>query len=477
VEPSPALPPLAPPLANAYWVFPGRLLAGEYPGEGSRARAETRLTRLLQAGINCFVDLTEPGELAPYQQQLPAGVRYLRRPITDHGVPRDAVQMAEILADLREALKEQQVVYLHCRAGIGRTGTVVGCLLAEEGFKGSLALAELNRLWQQSARAAQWPTVPETAEQADYVGQWEPSADPLLDPRALAVARVLRGRFLGLMLGLALGDAVAAATQFRRPGRFSPVGDLLGGGPFDLPRGGWSDDTAMALCLAESLLAREGSDARDQVQRYRRWQRDGHLSATGQCLGITASTVRALARAQWRTQGFAGAHDPQAQDPEVLARIAPAALYFFAGGPEPIEQAAVEAARVTCQAPAALEACRSFARALHAALSGRDRAAILACLPASGVPETGEGGATTAQALAAVTDAFGRTLNFRDAVLAATNLGGNSDVVAAATGALAGAHYTASAIPGLWRNSLMKQAMIEGVADELLTHALVELSR
>ena len=108
---------------------------------------------------------------------------------------------------------------------------------------------------------------------------------------------------------------MAAATQYRRPGRFTPVGDMLGGGPFDLPRGAWSDDTAMALCLAESLLERAGFDARDQVERFRRWQQQGHLSATGQCVGITAATARALARAQWRRQAFSGSHDPDALDP------------------------------------------------------------------------------------------------------------------------------------------------------------------
>ncbi len=122
--------------------------------------------------------------------------------------------------------------------------------------------------------------------------------DPLLEPDTLAAARSLRERFLGALLGLAVGDAVAAATQYRQPGTFTPVGDMIGGGPFELPRGGWSDDTAMALCLADSLLAAERFDARDQVERYKRWQREGYLSATGQCLGITASTARALAMAR-----------------------------------------------------------------------------------------------------------------------------------------------------------------------------------
>jgi ADP-ribosyl-[dinitrogen reductase] hydrolase len=79
--------------------------------------------------------------------------------------------------------------------------------------------------------------------------------------------------------------------------------------------------------------------------------------------------------------------------------------------------------------------------------------------------------------LGAALAALAGTGNFRDAVLAAANLGGDSDVTAAVTGALAGAHYTASAIPTLWRNSLMKQGLIESFADRLLTHALLELGR
>jgi ADP-ribosyl-[dinitrogen reductase] hydrolase len=402
--------------------------------------------------------------------------------------------MAEILQCLRQALSAHRVVYVHCRAGIGRTGTVAGCLLVERGLAGGAALAELNRLWQGSARSAQWPVVPETDEQSEYVRNWtplglapdsepepepEPERDPLLDPETLAAARGLRERFLGALLGLAVGDAVAAATQYKRPGKFAPVGDLLGGGPFDLPRGAWSDDTAMALCLAESLLECGGFDARDQVARYSRWQQEGHLASTGQCVGITAGTARALARAQWRRQAFSGSHDPGALDPEPLSRVTPAVLYFFADPPLAVGQAA-EAARTTCQAPAVLDACRALARALQAALAGEGRSGILAAggsrgpVPAASAAEPA--GATAPQALAAALEALARTDSFRDAVLAAANLGGNSDVVAAVTGALAGAHYTQSAIPTLWRNSLMKQQLITGFADRLLERALVDLA-
>jgi ADP-ribosylglycohydrolase len=296
----------------------------------------------------------------------------------------------------------------------------------------------------------------------------------------LAAARGLRERFLGAMLGLATGDAVAAATQYRRPGTFPPVGDMLGGGPFDLPRGGWSDDTSMALCLADSLVECNCFDARDQVERYRRWQQEGYLSATGQCVGITASSARAIAMAQWRRQAFSGSHDPAQLDPEPLSRVAPAVLFFFASSDHAIEQA-TEAARTTCQAPAVLDACRSLARALHAALSGQPKAVVLerAALASGDVVAHGEaevraaGGAPAA--LMAAVAAFGATDNFRDAILYAANLGGDSDVAAAACGQLAGAYYGVKAIPTSWHNGLTQKELIASYADRLLAHALLAL--
>jgi ADP-ribosyl-[dinitrogen reductase] hydrolase len=468
---------LALPLANYYWVLPGQLLAGEHPAGGSESATRARLASLAAAGIGAFVDLTREEECDSYQGLLSPGTPYLRHPIPDHGLPADAAQMAAILSAVRAQLAAGRCVYLHCRAGIGRTGMTAGCLLAES-YGGEAAIEELNHLWQMSARSASWPSIPETDAQTEFVRAWQgraAEADPLLSPETLAAARALRERFLGALVGAAVGDAVAVATQYRRPGKFTPVGDMLGGGPFELPRGAYSDDTAMALCLAESLLERDGFDARDQVQRYRRWQQEGYLSATGECLGISAGTARALARAQWRRQPFSGSHDPEAQDPEALSRVTPVVLFFFADAAQAALQAG-EAARTTCQSPQVLAACRALARALHAAVSGASKAAILAAGAAGAAPGTGAAERGAPQALAAALEVFEQTANFREAVLAAANLGGASDVVASACGALAGAHYTSSAIPALWRNSLMKLPLIEESADRLLAHALVELA-
>ena len=592
------------PLRNSYWVVPGKVLAGEHPSGTNVEATRERLQRLIGAGIECFVDLTDPRELKPYDPELPFSVEYLRKPIRDHSIPAQRSHMIEILDCIQDAVESGRCVYVHCRAGIGRTGMVIGCYLAERGLHGEAALDELNRLWQQSERSQNWGSVPETDQQVDFVRTWKPQLglgvggapagergkffpngpaalapsdddeesdgsfpfagligdapaagaparggaqrgaapvggkptgdkrgrrapsgnaptrgapaggasvgraggselpvrvapvddpaasdasargarqpdlppsattveDPLLDPEVLSAAGTLRDRFLGALLGLAVGDAVAAATQFHRPGSFTPVGDMLGGGPFDLPRGAWSDDTSMALCLADSLLERNGFDARDQVDRYHRWQQEGYLSATGQCVGITASTARAIAMAQWRRQAFSGSHDPSQVDPEPLSRVAAPVLFFFASNGQAVDQA-TEAARTTCQAPAVLDACRSLAHALHAALSGQPKAVVLERAAAAAM-----GGRGAPAVLTAAAAAFGATANFRDAILYAANLGGDSDVVAAVCGQLAGAFYSVKAIPTSWHNGLMRKELIASYADRLLAHAMLGLS-
>ncbi|MCS6948147.1 MAG: dual specificity protein phosphatase family protein, partial [Steroidobacteraceae bacterium] len=162
----------APPLPNSYWVRPGRLLAGEYPGALRDDEADTRIDKLLQSGIDAIVDLTMPGELPPYHARLPLSVEYQRRPIRDHSVPDTTEQMSEIVELIDELLERGRTVYVHCRAGIGRTGMAMACFLIGRGAEPDAALEELNRLFGQSARAALWPGVPETPEQVQFVHDW-----------------------------------------------------------------------------------------------------------------------------------------------------------------------------------------------------------------------------------------------------------------------------------------------------------------
>ncbi len=160
------------PIPNTYWVIPGRLLAGEYPGHPEDPVARDRLIRLQAAGIKTFVDLTEDGEMPPYHHLLPPDLDHVRSAIVDSSIPLNVAQTQAVLMTINDALSRGGGVYVHCRAGIGRTGLVVGCFLAEAEENGKKALKALNRLWRQSERAKAWPTVPQTAEQADYVRRW-----------------------------------------------------------------------------------------------------------------------------------------------------------------------------------------------------------------------------------------------------------------------------------------------------------------
>lgn len=173
---------MEPPLPNTYWVIPDLMLAGEHPYGASEAETRERLTKLCGAGINYFIDLTESGEMPEYRGLLPVNAHYLRSAIRDTEVPNEIAQMQELQSRIRNARALGRRMYIHCRAGIGRTSLVVGCYLAEGGLDGNSALAQLNRLWSLCARAASWPTVPQTEQQADYIRDWPQHRKPITAP-------------------------------------------------------------------------------------------------------------------------------------------------------------------------------------------------------------------------------------------------------------------------------------------------------
>lgn len=165
-----------PPLANSYWVIRGKFLAGEHPSSGAEGNRSRRVQLLGAAGVTTFIDLTHEGEMPDYHALLPEGSRAHRLSIPDHSVPEKVARMREIQRVLAQALAGDGAVYVHCRAGYGRTGTVVGCYLREQGLAADAALAELHRVWQANARSSVWPHVPETDAQERYIVQWKVEA-------------------------------------------------------------------------------------------------------------------------------------------------------------------------------------------------------------------------------------------------------------------------------------------------------------
>ena len=138
-------------------------------------------------------------------------------------------------------------------------------------------------------------------------------------------------RYRGCLLGLACGDAVGTTVEFKPRGTFEPVTDMVGGGPFRLEPGEWTDDTSMALCLAESLLERGGFDALDQMQRYVRWKK-GHLSSNGRCFDIGNTVRGALTRFLDSGDPFSGSTHPHSAGNGSLMRLAPVVIGVLARG-------------------------------------------------------------------------------------------------------------------------------------------------
>jgi len=148
----------------------------------------------------------------------------------------------------------------------------------------------------------------------------------------------VRSRFRGALLGLAAGDALGTSLEFTAPGPHG-LTDMIGGGPFHLQPGQWTDDTSMALCLAESLVECRGFDARDQMERYLRWWRDGYLSSTGECFDIGVATSTSIGRFEHDGNPYAGSLDPLRAGNGSIMRLAPVPMFYYRDGAEAVRQA------------------------------------------------------------------------------------------------------------------------------------------
>lgn len=300
-----------------------------------------------------------------------------------------------------------------------------------------------------------------------------------------------RERYRGALLGLAAGDALGTTLEFTRPGTFAPLTDMVGGGPFGLPPGAWTDDTSVALCLAESLIERGGFDAADQMHRYVRWWRDGHLSSTGFCFDIGNATRAALGRFLETGDPYSGSADPHSAGNGSLMRLAPVALACARQPEQALEYAALSS-RTTHKAETAVDACRYYAALLVGALDGIEKNHLLAAdfwshgplhpeiaVVAAGSfkrrePPEIRGSGYVVQSLEAALWAFHKTDSFAAGALAAVNLGDDADTTGAVYGQLAGACYGVESIPESWREKLVLKEIIVDFADRLLELADLE---
>ena len=298
-------------------------------------------------------------------------------------------------------------------------------------------------------------------------------------------------KYRGCLLGLAVGDALGTTLEFKSPGSFPPISEMIGGGPFRLKPGQWTDDTSMALCLAASLIEKKGFDAHDQMQRYARWWKEGYMSSTGRCFDIGNTVRAALARFQESGTPFAGSTDQYSAGNGSLMRLAPVPLFFSTDAAKAIKVAG-ESSKTTHGGAAAIDACRYFAGLIVGALNGTPKEELVSplyspvpqlweqqplCKEVAEVaggsfkakqPPTIRGTGYVVQSMEAALWAFHHSSSFREGALLAVNLGDDADTTGAIYGQLAGAFYGEVAIPEEWLSKLHGREMIDDLATGLM---------
>jgi len=302
-------------------------------------------------------------------------------------------------------------------------------------------------------------------------------------------------RYRGSLLGLAVGDALGAPLEFKRPGSFTPIDDMVGGGFHDVMPGQWTDDTSMALCLAESLIEQKGFDPVNQLQKYVRWFREGYLSSIDECFDIGNTTLAALSKFEETQEPYSGLTAPWTAGNGSIMRLAPVPLFYAKRPLEAIEKSG-ESSRTTHQATTAIDACRYLGALIVGAVNGVSREELLSerYSPIPGYweenplveeideiargsfkyrqPPEIQGLGYVVKSLEAALWAFYNSRSFREGCLLAVNLGLDADTTGAVYGQLAGAFYGEREIPESWHSQLIRSYLIESIADQLFAFSV-----
>ncbi|CAM3109933.1 ADP-ribosylarginine hydrolase Tri1 [Methylobacterium mesophilicum] len=300
------------------------------------------------------------------------------------------------------------------------------------------------------------------------------------------MSEAIRDRAIGAFIGLAVGDAIGTTLEFEARDAKPPVDNMVGGGPFNLKPGQWTDDTAMALSLADSLIACDGLDEHDLMERFCRWYESGENSSTGACFDIGITTRQALEQFRRTGDPIAGPTDARTGGNGSIMRLAPVALRYW-NDPERLRDVSRRQSYVTHGADEPVDACEALATVLASLIEGKPLRDVLSashgpfCFgvqaimdgsyrgkPRSAIRSSGYVIHTVESALWCVSE----TTTFRDAVLLAVNLGDDADTVGAVTGQIAGSAYGLSGIPQEWVNRLAWNERLADVANQLFSASI-----
>lgn len=471
---------MTPPFPNCYWLEPDRILCGEYPRDFEDEASHEKMTAILEAGVRVFVDLTEEGEKKPYREIAetralelgiqPSELEFHRHAIRDVSVPRSPPEMRSILRTIRLARHRKKPVYLHCWGGKGRTGTVAGCALRDLfSLDGETSLAQLNLRWQACAKSAHSDS-PETDEQRGFVRSFDPVVS-------------LEERLRAALLGAAVGDALGVPVEFagRSARKNDPVTDMREYGTHHQPAGTWSDDTSMIVATMAGLLQAGTWSPDAAMKEFSRWLNEAAHTPHGSVFDVGNATRAAIHRFD---SGIAalecGGTSEGSNGNGSLMRILPIGL-AYANDPDLVEKASAasalthahERSRMCCAFYCLIvselfhgellpEATRfawetmthrwEFSEKERGTFEGW-RPEILSERKEDAIGSSGH----VIDTLEAALWTNARHDNYADTVLAAVNLGDDTDTTGCVAGGLAGLIHGEKAIPEEWRQVLAKR--------------------
>jgi ADP-ribosylglycohydrolase len=304
----------------------------------------------------------------------------------------------------------------------------------------------------------------------------------------------LSEKFLGCLFGLAVGDALGCTLEFKQPGTFEPITTIEGGGAHQLKLGQWTDDTSLALCLAQSLIDCNDFDPKDQMKKYCKWEAEGYMSSTGTCFDIGNSTLKALEEFRATGNPYAGSTEEHSAGNGSIMRLAPISMYYVNNPKDALRYAALSSktthANVMC-----VDSCRYMAGIIVGLLRGESKKRVLSSMYspvpnyfddnplcnaineiASGSfkkkqPPEIKGTGFVVQSLEAALWAFYKTDNFKEGTLKAVNLGDDADTTGSVYGQIAGAYYGIDNIPKEWIDVLAFRELILNILHRLLLNS------
>lgn len=303
-------------------------------------------------------------------------------------------------------------------------------------------------------------------------------------PALVIPLEISRDKGIGALIGLAVGDAVGTTLEFTPRDRHK-VSDMVGGGPFRLKPGEWTDDTSMALCLAETILENKYASRNSFRSKLLKWYREGYNSVNGVCFDIGNTTRYALEQYAIKGPDWFGNTAPETAGNASIIRLAPVPIYFRRNFAQAFYNAKIQS-QATHSAIEAVSSAHYLSYLLLLLINGHDKKTvfspqILPLEPRVLIINAGEykeksrdqirSSGYVIDTLEAAMWAVWNTDNFRDAILLAANLADDADSVAATAGQLAGALYGWSGIPQEWKDKLVQHDRIMSMAAELFDRA------